>query len=399
MASAIFFPLDLISPGQLISEYSEWIYFALIMIFFMAVAGIALRRHFQHPYVKPLIVAIGLLMAVAVFQKRQYLSLILESWGTIGSLLLFGIAAVIPFGLAKGLGMPAGRAGWLSYLLLYLLAWAHLPDFFNELANRGLGIINLVLLVLFLVAIWRGLRVRLARPKWMTGAQNGSLDDWGKRDSEDAAEIDHELKVDQAEAKVLKNEALPMTKKELKSCENVETALKAVQKTISSAKGSLSRAEKEKIVVLLRKTAGIRQFIQVVASRHKAIFQRINVLDEKQIGEMRDRYKNAKGEKQKLIKEELAQENEKLVLRQTVGKLASRVMVSLKAFDGYLNRAVGILRSSSDPMESLPVIDQARRAVKNIKTLTMAMSDIEKRMVWILRHEKKLIKREQKVEK
>ncbi len=36
MASAIFFPLDLISPGQLIAEYSEWIYFALIMVFFMA---------------------------------------------------------------------------------------------------------------------------------------------------------------------------------------------------------------------------------------------------------------------------------------------------------------------------------------------------------------------------
>lgn len=396
MASAIFFPLDLISPGQLISEYSEWIYFALIMVFFMAVAGIALRRHFQHPYVKPLIVAIGLLMAVMVFQKRQYLSLILESWGTIGSLLLFGIAAVIPFGLAKGLGLPAGRAGWLSYVLLYLLAWAHLPEFFQGLANRGLGIINLVLLVLFVVAIWRGFRIRLAKPKWMAGAKLTSPDAWEQRDREDTEELNHELKVDQAEARALKKEALPMTMKELKSCEDVEEVLKAIQKTISSAKGPLSHSEKEKIVALLRKTAGIRQFIQAIASRLKSIFQRINVLGEKQVGEMRDRYENAKGKKEKLIKEELTHENEKLVLRQTVGKLASRVTVSLKAFDDCLNRAVGIFRSGSDPMESLPVIDQARRAVKNIKTLTMAMSDVEKRMVWILKHERKLMERDQK---
>lgn len=396
MASAIFFPLDLISPGQLISEYSEWIYFTLVMVFFMAVAGIALRRHFQHPYVKPLIVAIGLLMAVAVFQKRQYLSLILEGWGSLGSLLLFGMAAVIPFGLAKGLGLPAGRAGWLSYVLLYLLAWAHLPEFFQGLINRGLGIINLVLLVLFVVAIWRGFRIRLARHKWMTSAKDGSLGDWEQRDRQDTEDIDRELKIDQAEAKALKKEALPVTSRELKSCEDVEEALKAIQKTINTAKGPLAHSEKEKVVALLRKTASIRKFIQVSASRLKSIFQRINILDEKQIGEMRDRYKNAKGEKQKLIKKELSHENEKLVLRQTVGKLASRLTTSLKAFDDCLNRAVGVFRSGSDPMQSLPVIDEARRAAKNIKTLTMAMSDVEKRMIWILKHERKVMKREQK---
>ena len=396
MASATFFPLDLISPGQLISEYSEWIYFALIMVFFMAVAGIALRRHFQHPYVKPLIVAIGLLMAVAVFQKRQYLSLILDSWGFLGSLLLFGMAAVIPFGLAKGLGLPADRAGWLSYLLLYLLAWAHLPEFFQGLTNRGLGIINLVLLVLFVVGIWRGFRIRLAKPKWLVGAKDGSLDKWAQRDREDSAELDHELKIDRTEAKALKKEALPMTSKELKSCEDVEETLKAIQKIINASKGSLSNAEKEKIVALLRTTANIRQFIQAIALRLKTMFQRINALDEKQIGEMRDRYKNAKGKKQKLIKEELAHENEKLVLRQTVGKLASRVTASLKAFDDCLNRAVGIFRSGFDPMQSLPALDQSRRAVKNIKTLILAMNDVEKRMFWILKHERKLMKREQK---
>ena len=364
MASATFFPLDLISPGQLISEYSEWIYFVLIMIFFMAVAGIALRRHFQHPYVKPLIVAIGLLMAVAVFQKRQYLSLILESWGTLGSLLLFGIAAVIPFGLAKGLGLPAGRASWLSYVLLYLLAWAHLPGFFQELINRGLGIINLVLLVLFVLAIWKGFRIRLARPKWSASAKDGSLDKWEQRDRDDSAELDHELKVDQTEAKALKKEALPMTSKELKSYEDVEETLKAIQKIINASKGSLSNEEKEKIVALLRTTANIRRFIQAVASRLKTIFQRINALDEKQISEMRDRYKNAKGKKQKLIKEELAHENEKLVLRQTVGKLASRMSVNLKAFDDCLNRAVNIFRSSKDPMQSLPALDQSEEGSK-----------------------------------
>jgi len=53
MPSSLFSPFDAIQPSQILSQYSEWIYFTLILVFFISISGIALRKHFDKPYVKP----------------------------------------------------------------------------------------------------------------------------------------------------------------------------------------------------------------------------------------------------------------------------------------------------------------------------------------------------------
>ena len=41
------------------------------------------------------------------------------------------------------------------FALFYLIAWFHFPSFFEQTASSNLGFINLVLLVLFFVALWQ----------------------------------------------------------------------------------------------------------------------------------------------------------------------------------------------------------------------------------------------------
>ena len=102
-------PLDLIKPQDILTQYSDWIYFALVLFFFISLAGIAFRRYFDSPFARPLIVVVGILLTVVVFKNRQSLTLIFDGWGPIGSILLVCVVAVIPFGLARRFGLPAGK--------------------------------------------------------------------------------------------------------------------------------------------------------------------------------------------------------------------------------------------------------------------------------------------------
>ncbi|MBC8183968.1 hypothetical protein H8E88_22975 [candidate division KSB1 bacterium] len=96
MPSSILFPLDYIQPSDLLNDYAEWIYFALVLVFFISISGITLRRHFDKPYVKPLIISTGLIMTVGVFMMKERLTIIFQGWGIIGSILLVFMAASIP---------------------------------------------------------------------------------------------------------------------------------------------------------------------------------------------------------------------------------------------------------------------------------------------------------------
>jgi p-aminobenzoyl-glutamate transporter AbgT len=72
------------------------VYFTLILVFFVSVAGITLRKHFDKPYVKPLIISVGLMLTVGVFRFKDQVVEVFEGWGILGTILLVVMAATIP---------------------------------------------------------------------------------------------------------------------------------------------------------------------------------------------------------------------------------------------------------------------------------------------------------------
>jgi hypothetical protein len=73
------------------------------------------------------------------------------------------MAGVIPFGLCRGFGMPAPKAFYLSYILLYILSWLKFSQVYEALGQRNLGIVNLGLLALFIFSVFKV--VKFGRPK------------------------------------------------------------------------------------------------------------------------------------------------------------------------------------------------------------------------------------------
>ena len=143
MPSPKLFPLDIIKPGEILSQYSEWIYFAILLIFFVSISGITLRRHFSKPYIRPLIISVGLMLTVGVFMMRNRIVSIFEGWGMLGTFLLIVMAATVPYGLSRGFGLSAKKAFYLTYILFYILSWVKFPEIYYGLAERNFGLVNL----------------------------------------------------------------------------------------------------------------------------------------------------------------------------------------------------------------------------------------------------------------
>ena len=81
-------PFSRIHPGSFISQYSDWILFTVLLFFFWAVAGIALKRRFQESrYLRVLITSIALALAVGTYYSvyQGWLHLSLQGLGLFGA--------------------------------------------------------------------------------------------------------------------------------------------------------------------------------------------------------------------------------------------------------------------------------------------------------------------------
>ena len=259
-------PLELIKPQDILVRYSDWIYFTLVLIFFISVAGIAFRKHFERPYVRPLIVVVGLLLTLAVFKNRRVLSLIFESWGTVGSILLVALVAAIPFGLARGFGLSKARALWLTFALIYVIAWIHFSSLFTVLALHNLGFLNLVLLILFIVSLWRVFRFK-SNPKTVSQSR---LHEW-VAEPRDQLEMEREERLERAEIKEVKKEVIPATIRELHSLEELEETLAECQKLILQHPQSLQRDDRDRISTLIEATLEKERLFMESADKLKKI--------------------------------------------------------------------------------------------------------------------------------
>jgi len=67
-------------------------------------------------------------------------------------------AATIPYGLCRGFGVGASRSFFLTYILIYILSWVKFPDLYHALSDHNLGLVNLRLLILFFIAIFKVVR-------------------------------------------------------------------------------------------------------------------------------------------------------------------------------------------------------------------------------------------------
>jgi hypothetical protein len=385
MASSMLFPLDQIKPSEILTQYSEWIYFTLVLIFFISVAGITLRKHFDRPYVKPLIISAGLMLTVGVFRFKDSLANIFEGWGIIGTILLAIMAATIPYGLCRGFGVGASRSFFLTYILIYILSWVKFPDLYHALADHNLGMVNLGLLIVFFIAIFKV--VRFSKLPSFTSTNVGGSEPI-------RSEIGREIGLEDNEQRAVKRQAEKMTKFEIHSVEDIAEQLAEIQSIIKTHRNNLPREERERIAHILREISKEEQVFTRNIAKLKKLFEGIDTVDLKHLQELKERMAQVQGKEREMVKAEFREEGEKLKLEKAIFDLEKKLGQYLASFNQYLVSAVDHIRSSPYPYDAKPYLEKASVVVKDIIELLKETKALEEKLVRLTKLEKRTLKKE-----
>lgn len=346
-----------------------------------------MRRHFDKPYVKPLIISVGLMFTVGVFRYKDYLRTVFEGWGIIGTILLVLMAATIPYGLCRGFGVSGGRAFFLSYILIYILSWVKFPQFYHTLADKNLGLINFGLLILFIVGILKV--VKFAK-----------LPSFGSKSmaarSPFRPQIDREIEVENQEKGLITQGAEKMTRLEVRSMEDIATAINDILRLIETYRNNLPKEEREKIAKLLNRISKDEDIFKRNIRRLQRLFQRLRAIDAQHFRELKERLGKASVKEKKLIKAEIEGEEEKMEMERAVFEFERKLTQALNSFNQWLQTAIDHIRDSPYPYDAVHPLTEARKTLENIATMIKETAQLEEKLVGLVKSEKKFLEKEGK---
>jgi len=357
MDVSLLFPLDQIKPSQFLTQYREWIYFTLVLVFFISLAGITLRRHFDKPYVKPLIISVGLMLTVGVFMLRDSLTAIFEGWGTLGVVLLVIMAATIPYGLCRGFGVAQGRSFFLTYILVYIISWVQFPRVYYILSDHNLGLVNLGLLLLFFVAIFQVIRFR-SQASFSSAPLEGT--------APIHTEIERDMGLEHRERKAVKHDSERMTKLEIRSVEDIAEQLTEIEGILEAHRNNLPEEERKRIAGILKNIGKEEHLFTRSLERLKKLFRRMDRADLNHSKELKERLSRAEGKEREVLRAEVAGEEEKIRMEQAIFDFEKALEQDLSSFNRYLAGAVDHLRRSPYPYDAKPYLEKARGLIKDM---------------------------------
>jgi len=385
MPSSLFLPLDRFQPSEILSQYSEWVYFTLILVFFVSVAGSTLRKHFDKPYVKPLIISVGLMLTVGVFRFKQQVVEVFEGWGILGTILLVVMVATVPYGLCRGFGLSNPRAFALTYILIHVLSWVKFPGFYETLVDSNFGLVNLILRIVFLVAVFN-----VFKPGELFSFSKGDL----VSDGPVAREIDREIAVENQEREMVGEGAEKMTRIEIRTVEDIEKALSEIERITEANRNNLPRGERERIAGILNQIGKDENIFSDSIRSLQKLFQRLDVVDAHHYQELKERLAKATGKEKKLLTVELEAQEEKLRLEKSIFELEGRLGQGLNSLHQLLSAAVDRIRRSPYPYDAKGPLSQARVVLTAILAFIKEAKALEDKLVALVKAERKLLKKE-----
>jgi hypothetical protein len=326
------------------------------------------------------------MLTVGVFKTKRWLVSIFEGWGILGSVLLVIMAATIPYGLCRGFGMRAGKAFYLTYILFYILSWVKLPEIYHTLADQNLGLVNLALLILFFVAVFKTVKFGKSAPF--------SASDMAASASPFEHEIDREADIQGKERKLMKKGALKTTKLEIKTIDDIAEALAEIRTIVEQHRNNIPRKERERIALMLKDISKKEDiFIQGLHNLQKT-FQRLGKVDEQQLRDLRERLSKVSGKEKEIVSAEITREEEKLTIEHATVELEQRLKQGVSSFNKSVGVAMDYIKAGAYPYDAKPYLGQAESILKDISKVLKEMKAFEKKLLGLTKAEKKLLKEE-----
>jgi len=382
---ASFAPLDHMNPSQILRDYDEWVYFTLVLVFFISVSGLVLRRHFDKSYVKPLVVSVGLMLTVGLFRFKETMVVLFEGWGIVGTVLMVMVVAVIPYGLTRTFGMPAGRTFYLTYVFFYILSWVKFSAVYTYLGERNLGLVNLALLVFFFYALYKTLFFKKGGVDLNKGGERAGIFE---------KTIDNEIRSEERERQWLGQNAEKISEMEIGTILQIQKAIEEIEQIIGRHLNNLSDKDRRQISDLLNKIVQSEGVINKGVRDLEEIVTKAKILDNNQMQEMRSRYEKASGKKKKLLKIEIEEEERKREIEKRIGALINRFLQQTGLFHAELEVSIGHMRNSAYPLDALSNLTKAREALREMVRIQKRMEKRQADLINISKIESKVLKKE-----
>jgi hypothetical protein len=297
------------------------------------------------------------------------------------------MAATIPYGLCRGFGIAAGRSFFLTYILIYILSWVKFPDIYHALSEHNLGMVNLGLLILFFIAIFKV--VRFSKLPSFTSTNVGGNEPV-------RSEIGREIGLEDNEQRAVKRQAEKMTKLEINSVEDIAEQLAEIQHIIETHRNTLPRDERERIAHILREISKEGQLFTSYVAKLKKLFEGIDTVDLKHLQELKERMAQVQGKERVMVRAEFREEGEKLKVEKAIFDFEKKLGQYLALFNQYLTSAVDHIRGSPYPYDAKPYLEKARVILKDIMEMLKETKTLEEKLVRLTKLEKRTLKKERK---
>ena len=385
-------PFTRIHPGSFFSQYSDWVLFSLLLFFFYAVSGIALKKRFEESrYLRVLITSISLALAVGTYYSvyQGWLHLSLQGLGLFGAVLLFIVIFFILFGLMRGYGLRLSTALPLGFALFYISLWAVIPNILTTF-QENFPPVNGILIILFAVSIFKVLAAffRHSRKSPLRIAKEMPKPNFFPP-SEGVPEIEREEREEKKEMKLLKKRSMKLTKMEINTVEEIEDYLEQMIRLIKGKGSDIDQEEIAELSHALRqigkKQSLLKQGLELI-KRHEKAYKNIHKRD---IAELEKRFSNAKNkDEKKVIEDEIIFQKRMIEALDFIEKYEKRITDFTQSFNKFIYAGMQKLkgRYASDALDYLV---EAHKNLTGMKRVYEKQKEIEK---YLLKLNKKTIK-------
>jgi hypothetical protein len=283
--------------------------------------------------------------------------------------------------------MRASKAFYLTYVLFYILLWLKFPEVYRSLADHNLGLVNLALLIVFFVAVYKMIRWRRPAADVVKGMV---------AESPFTPEIDQNIEIQGKEQALIKEQAKKMTKIEIRTIDDIAQALTEIQRIIEEHRNNLPREERERLALILQEISKKENVLMQGLNKSQKVLQRIGTMDQEQLKDLKERIAKVSGKEKQILKAEIEREEEKLRIEKVAFELEGKVQQFITSFNKLVRSAFEHISRSAHPFDAKPYLVKAKLTVEEIVQILTQMKALETKLIGLTKTQKKLLKKERK---
>ena len=384
-------PFRNISPGQFISRYSDWILFTLLIFFFWSVVTIALKKRFgDSKAFRFLTTSTALMLAVGTYYMiyKGKLHLSLAGLGMFGAMLILIIIFFILFGLQRNFGMKVSISLPLGFVLFYISIFALTPNIMTNFQNI-FPLAKPIMAILFAISLFRLITgfFRHSKPNLLNVAKGLEK---APIHPKDEPEINHEIKGDKKERKLLKGKTMKITKMEIRTIDDIENSLVHLIKIIKENDKNITKDETYQISQLLRQ---ISQKENVLVGSMPILKKQAEIFKSKHrkdIAELEKRLRESINNpaQQNLIRQEIGYQKQMIEVLDFIETYENRISEFTKTLNQTILKAIEKLKTIH-PHECLEYLEYAKKEISSMKHIFKKQKELER---YVLSLNKKSIK-------